>query len=71
MEKRFLTLKEAASYLGKTEKALYISVWRREVPYKKWGKKLVFDMRELDTFIASLPGMTFDDVAASKYSSLD
>ena len=70
MDKRLLTLKEAAKYLGKTEKALYLSVMRKEVPFRKWGKKLVFDRIELDKFIAALPGITFDDVLASKYSPL-
>jgi hypothetical protein len=70
MDKRVLNLKEAAVYLGKTEKALYISVGRRQIPYRKWGKKLVFDRVELDKFITGLPGVTFDDVASNKYSSL-
>jgi excisionase family DNA binding protein len=70
MDKRFLSVKEAAQYLGRSEKSIYISVGRRQIPFPKWGKKLVFDREELDKFISSLPGMTFDDVLASKYSPL-
>ena len=70
MDKRLLTLKEAARYLGKTDKALYLSVMRKEVPFRKWGKKLIFDRMELDKFISTLPGVTFEDVLANKYSPL-
>jgi excisionase family DNA binding protein len=70
MDKRVFNLKEAAIYLGKTEKALYRAVERRQVPFRKWGRKYIFDRIELDKFIVGLPGITFDDVAGNKYSHL-
>jgi excisionase family DNA binding protein len=67
MDKRYLSVKEVAEYLGRTEKSIYISVGRRQLPYRKLGKKLVFDRLEIDKFIAALPGATFEDALAGKY----
>lgn len=61
MDKRILSLKEVAQYLGKTENAPYLSVARREVPFRKWGKRLVFDRVALDQFVETLPGVRVDE----------
>lgn len=50
-ETRLLTVREAAKYLGTTEKTLYTKVWRREIPFVKLGRSLRFDIRELDKLI--------------------
>jgi len=59
--RRYVSLPEAASYLGKTEKALRKLIERRAVPFRKAGKRLVFDVVELDCWVASLPGVTLDE----------
>ena len=55
---RYVALAEAAAYLGRTEKALRKLVERRAVPFRKAGKRLVFDVVELDRWVVSLPGVT-------------
>ena len=55
--RRFVSLREAAIYLGRTEKALRKLVERRAVPFRRAGKRLVFDLAELDRWVASLPGV--------------
>ena len=69
MDERLLSLKQAAIYLGKSEKALYKSAERREVPFRRWGRKLVFDRHELDAFIKALPGLSLEEVLERKYGS--
>ena len=54
---RYAPLREAAVYLGRTEKALRKLVERRAVPFRRAGKRLVFDIEELDKWVASLPGV--------------
>jgi excisionase family DNA binding protein len=48
IEARYLSVREAATYLSMTEKALYQRVYRRDVPVIKRGKLLRFDVRRLD-----------------------
>jgi excisionase family DNA binding protein len=51
-EKRLYTIKEASEYLGKSVKALYHMVERRQIPFVKIGKKSIgFDKIALDKWI--------------------
>jgi hypothetical protein len=45
-----------AAKLGLTRKAVYLRVARDMLPYRKWGRTLVFVEAELDQFLAELPG---------------
>ncbi len=49
--KRLLTIKETADYLGVTPGSLYQMVHRRTIPYVKLGKVLRFDLKRLDEYI--------------------
>lgn len=50
-EKRLLTVREAAEFLGTTSATLYGRVWRREIPFVKIGRSVRFDRRDLDELI--------------------
>jgi excisionase family DNA binding protein len=50
-EKRLFTIKEASEYLGKSVKALYHMVERRQIPFVKIRKNLRFDKIDLDKWI--------------------
>lgn len=50
-EVRLLTIRQAAAYLGTTEKTLYTRVWRREIVFVKVGRSLRFDLRDLEQMI--------------------
>ena len=64
---RFISLSTAANYLGLTEKALRKRVERREIPFRRVGRKLVFDLLELDQWFATLPGTTLQE-AIDRYA---
>jgi excisionase family DNA binding protein len=51
MEQRFITLKDAAQYLGLSNKTLYKWVFKRTIPFCKFGAAVRFDKLELDGFI--------------------
>lgn len=61
---RYLDVESAATYLGMTPGALYASVARHKVPYRKVGRKLVFDRLELDSYIHSLEGVGVEEAVA-------
>jgi excisionase family DNA binding protein len=50
-EVRLLNIKEAARFLGTTDKTLYTKVWRREIPFIKLGRSVRFDLRDLEALI--------------------
>jgi len=50
-EVRLLNIKEAARYLGTTDKTLYTKIWRREIPFIKIGRSVRFDVRDLEALI--------------------
>lgn len=51
IEQRLLDSKQAATYLGTTERHLRDLVYRREIPFTKVGRKLRFDRVRLDRWI--------------------
>lgn len=53
MKKRLLNVKEASEYTGLAVGTLYNQVSRREIPFVKLGKKLLFDLQDLDDWINS------------------
>lgn len=57
IQPRYLDAEAAAVYLGMTATALYKSAQRRLVPYRKKGKRLVFDVAELDAYMHQLEGV--------------
>jgi excisionase family DNA binding protein len=50
-EKRLLTVREAAQYLGTTPSTLYGRVWRREIAFIKIGRSVRFDIEDLKKLI--------------------
>jgi excisionase family DNA binding protein len=61
VEKRFMNTKATAEYLGCTVSAVRTDVARKRIPYRKKGKKLVFDACELDAFMKRLEGVSIDE----------
>lgn len=61
--KRAFNVKEAAAYLGLTEKALYNLVYREQVPYRRIGtKKILFLIDEIDDWLSLAPGLKLEDL---------
>jgi excisionase family DNA binding protein len=50
-EVRLLNVRDAARYLGATPATLYAKIWRREIPFVKFGRSVRFDLRDLDALI--------------------
>lgn len=50
-EVRLLDVRQAAKFLGTTEKTLYSRVWKREIVFIKIGRSVRFDLRDLEQMI--------------------
>jgi hypothetical protein len=51
----YLGATAAAQFLGLTPAALYARVGRDQIPYKRVGKRLLFDRRELRAWVEGGP----------------
>lgn len=54
MCKRLYTLKEAASYLGRSEWGMRDLIWKQEIPVVKnnGGRKIYVDVQDLDEYVS-------------------
>ncbi len=52
--KRLLTVEEAAAYLGTTRWAIRTLVWDGELPSIRLGRRLLFDIDDLDGLVDRL-----------------
>jgi excisionase family DNA binding protein len=48
---RLMNIQDAARYLGTTPATLYTKIWRREIPFVKFGRSVRFDVKDLDALI--------------------
>ncbi len=59
MDKRLLSVEETASYLGLSARTVYNQISpSSKVPFpirpKRWGKRVLFDIRDLDKYVDAL-----------------
>jgi hypothetical protein len=54
-------LRDVAIYIGRTNKAAEKMVERRQIPFRRMNRRLVFDFSEIDQWLASLPGTTLEE----------
>lgn len=67
INKRLLSIADTATYLGLTESSLRKRVERRQVPFRRLGKRIIFDLQELERFIQTLPGISLEEIEHNGY----
>jgi len=65
MERTYLSVPEAAAVLGISAKALWQRLYRGEVPYRRWGRRVFIPSEELESFLSALPGKTANEAVAA------
>ena len=68
MAEKLLNVEEAAEMLGRTLHGIYRLVERRQIPFRKDGRRVMFVESELEQHIANLPGTRLDDVIGQQYA---
>lgn len=66
MSDRLMDVLETAALIGRSENAVHRMVERRQIPYRKSGRRLLFLESELAAFIADLPGLSLEDLRERK-----
>lgn len=51
--KKYMDLKSLIEYIPLTESTVYSKVCRKEIPFKKIGKKLIFDRNDIDNWVSN------------------
>lgn len=64
MNKKVLSVPEAAVLVGLTERACWQQIYRGRFPFRRWGNKVVILQEELEEFLKNLPGPTLEEVTA-------
>lgn len=63
LEHRYLTVRQCARYIGRTEAAVYHLVAEARIPYRRLqGRRLVFDRIAIDRWIADSCGVSASDL---------
>ena len=57
LQKRLLSVEEAAAYLSISPRTIYNETSRGTFPIKpkRWGKRVLFDLKDLDAYVDALP----------------
>jgi excisionase family DNA binding protein len=58
----YLTTDGVAELTGRTRRAIEKMVERRQIPFRKHGKRVIFKRSEIERFLDSLPGLTLEDI---------
>ena len=62
MREKLLGVEEAAEMLGRSENAVRRMVERRQLPFRKSERRVLFLESELRAFIETLPGLSLEDL---------
>ena len=60
MEQRYLNTRQLAAYLNKSEKSIRSLAFRRQIPYRKPGGRLLFIKEEVDSWIEASSGISLE-----------
>ena|SRR5688572_5762858 len=59
-----LTVPQAAVVMGKTERAVWLDIYRNRLTHRRLGKKVIILREELLVFLRSLPGCSLEQAVA-------
>lgn len=60
-EQQALTVPQAAKIAGKTERAVWLDIYRRRFPHRRMGRKVIVLRDELLAFLKNLPGVSSEE----------
>jgi len=65
MSQKYLTVITAAEVLSCTPKAVRQRIARGELPYRRWGRRVLIPAAELEAFMEGLPGKSARQAVAA------
>ena len=57
VEKKFLTVPQAAMFLGRSPRAVWHLIYLNKIPHRRLGSRVIIPADELEEFIKALPGV--------------
>jgi excisionase family DNA binding protein len=65
MERKYLSIPEVAEILGISSSAAWQRLYRGQLPYRRWGKRVLVPLADLERFLAGLPGRSPQEAVAT------
>jgi excisionase family DNA binding protein len=65
MGTKYLTVVRVAELLSLTPKAVRQRIARGELPYRRWGRRVLIPASELEEFLGALPGRSARQAVAT------
>lgn len=65
MHQPFLTVKQIAALLSRSEDAIRALVYRRAIPYRVIGGRIMFIEDEITEWLKTVPGVTLKEIQFS------
>lgn len=59
--KKYLTIPQVAELLNISERAAWQRLYRGQLPYRRWGRRVLVPLAELERFMEQLPGRSADE----------
>ena len=59
--KKYLTVPESATRLGISERAAWQRIYRGQLPHRRWGRRVIIPLDELERFLEQLPGCSVQE----------
>ena len=59
-----LTVPQAAKIVGKSERAIWLDIYRHRFPHRRQGAKVIVLRDELLAFLKGLPGVSAEEAVA-------
>jgi excisionase family DNA binding protein len=56
------SVKQAAEFLGCSQQAIYKMVYRKRLPHRRLGGKVIFLKKEIEQYLNQLPGLTVEEI---------
>lgn len=44
-----------------TERAVWMRIYRNQLPHRRWGRRVLIPVRELERFLNNLPGVDAEE----------
>ena len=61
-----LDVAAVAEWLGVSQDTIRARVARQQIPYRKWGKRIIFRRSEVDEYFKQLEGVSMEEALANE-----
>lgn len=61
IEKKFLSVPEAAKFMDRTPRAVWHLIYLKKIPHRRLGSRVLIPVDELEEYLKALPGVRVEE----------